>query len=120
MPTSSENDAQMGPKIDPKSTPKRPQSDPKSSPKRALMLNAVLEPSWDGFGPVLGRFWVGLGAVLGPFWGVLGYSFCGLGRGLRVSWWVLWGLGAVFLFLALFFCLLFPKQRLRLRVLYIP
>ena len=39
------------------------------------MLNAVLEPSWDGFGAVLERFWVGLGAVLGTFWGGLGAFF---------------------------------------------
>ena len=65
-------------------------------------LGAVLGRFWDGFGTVLGRSWGGFGAVLG----VLGRSFCGLGRGLRVSWWVLWGLGAVFSFLALFLFLL--------------
>ena len=61
---------------------------------------------------VLGRFWDGFGSVLGRFWGRFGglgafflWSWASL-RGLRVSWWVLWGLGAVFSFLALFLFLL--------------
>ena len=70
-------------------------------------------PSWSRLGTVLGWFWDGFGSVLEPFWdrfgGVLGRSFYGLGRFCAVFGCLggsLWGLGAVFSFLALFSFLL--------------